>query len=105
IEKHGTYTRLHYENRSYTNLEELQYASRLVRALRERGVGLGDRVVVFLPNSPEMTASFQAIWTLGAVICPVMPQWTAGELGHALRNSGAVAVLTVPALAARVREA
>ena len=105
LEKHGTYTRLHYENRSYTNLEELQYAGRLVHVLKERGVAPGDRVLVFLPNSPELTASFQAVWTLGAVMCPVMPQWTAGEVGHALRNSGAVAVLTLPALAARVRDA
>jgi len=105
LEQHGTYTRLHYENRSYTNLEELQYAGRLVRVLRERGIAPGDRVLVFLPNSPELTASFQAVWTLGAVMCPVMPQWTAGEIGHALRNAGAVVVLTVPALAARVRDA
>ena len=105
LEKHGEYARLHYENCSYTNLEELQYAARLARVLRERGVAPGDRVLVFLPNSPELTASFQAVWTLGAVMCPVMPQWTAGEVGHALRNAGATAVLTVPALAARVREA
>jgi long-chain acyl-CoA synthetase len=105
LEKFGSYTRLHYENRSYTNLEELQYAGRLARVLRERGVCPGDRVLVLVPNSPQLTASFQAIWTIGAVICPVMPQWTATEVNHVLRNAGVMAVLTVPALAARVRDA
>ena len=105
LERYGTYTRLHYENRSYTNLEELQYAGRLASVLKERGVALGDRVLVLMPNSPYLTASCQAIWTLGAVMCPVMPQWTASEVGHVLRNAGVSAVLTVPALAARVRDA
>jgi long-chain acyl-CoA synthetase len=105
FERFGTYTRLHYENRSYTNLEELQHAGRLARVLKERGVRPGDRVLVLLPNSPDLTASFQGIWTIGAVMCPVMPQWTAGEVAHVLHDSGASAVLTVPALAARVRDA
>ncbi len=105
LERFGTYTRLHYEDRSYTNVEELQHAGRLARVLRERGVIPGDRVVVLMPNSPDLTACFQAIWTIGGVMSPVMPQWTAAEVGHILHNSGASVVLTVPALAARVREA
>jgi len=105
LERFGTYARLHYEGRSYTNVEELQHAGRLARVLRDRGVIPGDRVVVFMPNSPDLTACFQAIWTIGAAMCPVMPQWTAAEVRHIVQNSGAAAVLTAPALAARVREA
>lgn len=105
LDRFGTYTRLHYEGRSYTNVEELQHAGRLARILRERGVLPGDRVMVLMPNSPDLTACFQAIWTIGAVMCPVMPLWTATEVGHVLQNSGASVVLTVPGLAARVRDA
>lgn len=105
LERFGTYVRLHYENRTYSNVEELQHAARLAGVLTEHGVRAGDRVVVLMPNSPDLTASFHAIWTAGAVICPVIPQWTAGEVAHILRNSGAVAMLTIPALAARGRDA
>ena len=105
LETFGTYTRLHYENRSCTNLEELLHAARLTRVLRDRGVLPGDRVLVLLPNTPDLTASFQAIWTLGAVMCPLMPQWTAAEIAHVLNDSGAKVALTCPALAARVRDA
>lgn len=105
LERFGTYTRLHYEGRSYTNAEELQHAGRLAHVLRERRVVPGDRVVVLMANSPDLTACFQAILTIGAVMSPVMPQWTAAEVGHILQNSGASVVLTEPALAARVREA
>lgn len=101
----GAYPRLHYEGRRYTNLEELQNAGRLARVLKERNVTAGERVVVLVPNSPLLTASFQGIWTIGGIVCPVMPQWTAAEVSHILRNSGATVVLTVPALATRVWEA
>lgn len=105
LEKFGTYMRLHYENRSWTNVEELLHAARLARVFRSRDVVPGDRVIVLLPNTPDLTASFQAIWSIGAVMCPIMPQWTAPEIAHVLSNSGAKIVLTSPALAARVRDA
>jgi long-chain acyl-CoA synthetase len=105
LDRYGTYTRLYYEDRSFSNLEELQYAGRIARALKDRGVRPGDRILAAMPNSPEMTAFFQAVWTLGAVAVPVAPQWSVPEMAYALDNSGAVAVLTIPQLAPRIREA
>jgi long-chain acyl-CoA synthetase len=105
LERFGIYQRLHYEGRSFTNLEELSMAGTLARILRDRGVGTGDRVLVMMPNSPELTAAFPAIWTIGATIVPVIPQWTAAEISEIFRGSGAVAALTVPRLAPRVAEA
>jgi long-chain acyl-CoA synthetase len=105
IERYGSYTRLHYEDRSYTNIEELQYAGRIACTLIERGIQPGDRVFAVMPNTPELAAAYQAVWTIGAVMVAVNPQWSVAELEYALNDSGAVAVLTVPALAARIREA
>jgi long-chain acyl-CoA synthetase len=105
LERFGVYTRLHFEGRSYTNLEELGHAGSLARVLREYGVTPGARVLVMMPNSPELTAAFTAIWTIGATIVPVIPQWTAGEVAEIFRNSSAKVALTVPRLAARLAEA
>lgn len=105
LERYGVYPRLHFAGRSYTNQEELQYAGGLARLLQERGVSPGERVAVILPNTPDLTASFQAIWTVGAVVVPVIPMWTAAEIGHVLRHSGATAALTMPRLAPLVQEA
>jgi long-chain acyl-CoA synthetase len=105
LERFGVYTRLHFEDRSYTNLEELRQAGSLARVLREYGVTPGDRVLVMMPNSPELTAAFTAIWTIGATIVPVIPQWTANEVAEIFRNSSAAVVLTVPRLATRLAEA
>jgi long-chain acyl-CoA synthetase len=105
LKRFGVYPRLYYAGRTYTNQEELQYAGRLARVLQEHGVGPGERVAVVLPNTPDLTASFQAIWTVGGVVVPVIPMWTAAEIAHVLRNSGATVVLTMPRLAPAVREA
>ena len=105
IERFGVYTRLYYEDRSFTNAEELRYAGALARVLYHFGVRRGDRVAVMLPNSPELTAAFQGIWTLGAAIIPVIPQWTAGEVGHILRNAEPEVAITIPALAPRLEQA
>src|SRR5579871_5533942 len=82
IERFGVYTRLYFEERSYTNAEELRYAGALARVLEGYGVRRGDRVLLMMPNMPELTAAFQAIWTIGATVIPVIAQWTSGEVGH-----------------------
>jgi long-chain acyl-CoA synthetase len=105
IERFGVYERLYYEDRSFTNLEELRYAGALARVLDGYGVRRGDRVFVMMPNSPEMTAAFQAIWTIGGAIIPVIPQWTAGELVNILRGAEPAVALTIPALAPKIAQA
>src|SRR5690606_8776589 len=59
----------------------------------------GDRVVVMMTTCIEVPAAFQAIWRLGAVIVPIMPQLIAPEVAYIVRNSGAQLVLTSPQLA------
>jgi len=105
LERFGVYKRLHYEDRALTNLDEFKLAGSLARLLRDYGVAVGDRVLVMMPNSPELTAAFPAIWMIGAAIVPVIPQWTAVEVAGILRNSGAKVLVTVPALAPRLQEA
>lgn len=105
LERFGVYDRLHFEGRAYTNLEQLGMAGSLAGLLRDYGVAPGDRVVVMMPNSPGLTTAFPAIWTIGAAIVPVIPQWTAAEVAEILRNSGATVALTVPRLAPRLAQA
>ncbi len=105
FERFGEYTRLTFDDYSFTNAEELRFAGRLARVLDGYGVRRGDRVVVMLPNSPELAAAFQATWTIGAAIVPVIPQWTAGEVANILRGAEPLVALTIPALAERLSQA
>ncbi|NNM77510.1 acyl--CoA ligase [Sphingomonas sp. ID1715] len=70
---------------------EAQYRAivALAEALRERGVGKGDRVATVMRNLPEWTVGFFAITSLGAIAVPLNAWWTGQELEYGLRDSGA----------------
>jgi long-chain acyl-CoA synthetase len=105
LARFGTYTATWFEGQSYTNLERYQAACKLAEVLRTHGAQPGDRIVVMMLNSPDVSAAFTAIWKLGAVMVPITPMWTAREVRYVLENSGARLVITSPELAARVQEA
>lgn len=66
---------------------------RAAGALRDLGVGPGDRVALVLPNSATHVVAFYAVLRLGAVVVEHNPTYSAGELEHQLRDSGATVVL------------
>jgi long-chain acyl-CoA synthetase len=94
LAKFGEYEALAFEGRRYTNVEQQRAARRLANALARLGVGPGDRVVVMLPNCPEVMQSYGAILRLGAVIVPVIFLLGPEEVAHILEHSGATVVIT-----------
>jgi long-chain acyl-CoA synthetase len=105
LEKHGEFAALHFDGKSYTNTERNLYAARLGNVLRNYGVKPGDHVVFMMPNSPDVTAGFQAAWKIGAVIIPVTPMLNAREVGYIVQNSESKVVVTTPILAQRLKDA
>ncbi|MFI8828020.1 AMP-binding protein [Streptomyces sp. NPDC053431] len=61
--------------------------------LAARGVERGDRVVVMLQNSPHFVLALLGAWKAGATVVPLNPMYKAAEVAHALRDSGARAVI------------
>jgi long-chain acyl-CoA synthetase len=91
--------------RRVTYRELAAEASRLAAELRRRGVERGERVVVFLENSPETVISIFAILQAGAVFSVVNPGTKLDKLAYILNNCGARAVITEPKLANTAGEA
>ncbi len=94
LDQYGEYVALAFEGHRYTNLDQQREACRLAHALRRLGVGVGDRVVVMLPNCPEVTQSYAAILKCGGVIVPVIFLLGDREVGHILADSEAKVVIT-----------
>jgi acetyl-CoA synthetase len=69
-------------------------SNRLANVLRAHGVKRGDRVAIFLPQSPEVAAAHIAIYKLGAVALPIAILFGPDALSYRLQNSGAAALLT-----------
>ena len=98
----GEYVALHFEGREYTNVEQRRASARAANALRRLGVGVGDRVVVLLPNCPEVMQAYAAILRLGAVIVPVVFLLSPDEVRHILADCEAKVVITSSELVSKV---
>jgi long-chain acyl-CoA synthetase len=105
IDQFGEYSIFDWQGEAISNVELDTRARRLATVLRGRGVVAGDRVAVMMPNGPDVFEAFQAVWKIGAVILPVMPQLGSKEVAHMLANSEARAVVTTGQLAPLIHEA
>ncbi|MFH1137008.1 MAG: AMP-binding protein [Pseudomonadota bacterium] len=62
-------------------------------SLERVGIGPGDRVLIYLPNSPQWVVAWLGILIRGAVAAPLTPIYPARDLEFAARDSGATAVV------------
>lgn len=83
------------DHESLVEKQSLTYASLASRA-RSFAVGLqklrvtkGDRVALYLPNSPELIVSFYGVWRAGGVVVPCNPMFKGQELAGQVRDAGA----------------
>ena len=78
----------------YNSGEILSIVSELGRILKNKGIGKGDRVLIYLNNSPEYLFSLFAIWRIGAVAIPTNRIYTASELDYMITDSDAKLIIT-----------
>jgi long-chain acyl-CoA synthetase len=76
-----------------TYRELADQVARGAAALRDLGVVAGDRVAIALPNCTSHVVAFYAVLRIGAVVVEHNPTYTAAELAHQLRDSGATVAL------------
>ncbi len=62
---------------------------RFATALCEFGIKKGDKVALYLLNSPQYVISYFAILKAGAAVTPISPVYTSSEVKHQLTDSGA----------------
>ena len=79
---------------SFTELNAL--SSALAVSLAERGVGPGDRVTLYAPNSWEWIVSYYGALKTGAVINPVNVMLTPAEVAYVTADCGAKALIGSP---------
>lgn len=71
--------------------------NRLGNALGKLGVGKGDRVAMYLPNSPEYLVTYFAIAKLGATAVPFNIMFKSSEITYIVNNSRAKVLVAAAA--------
>ncbi|MEO8390271.1 AMP-binding protein [Polaromonas sp.] len=87
---------------SYGQLDEL--SSALGAWLQGLGLESGARVAIMLPNVPQFAVTMAAILRAGYTCVNVNPLYTARELEHQLRDSGATTIVILENFAATLAE-
>ena len=76
---------------SYGELRDA--ADRLACALARLGLKKGERVALYLLNSPQFIIAYFAALKCGAVVTPISPVYTSHEVRYQLEDSGARAIV------------
>lgn len=79
--------------RSITYRELRDATDRLACALAALGVKKGDRVALYLLNSPQFIIAYFAALKCGATVTPISPVYTSHEVRYQLADSGARAIV------------
>lgn len=87
---------------SYGELDQLSGA--LGAWLQARGLEPGARVAIMLPNIPQFAVTMAAVIRAGYTCVNVNPLYTARELQHQLKDSGATAIVILENFAHTLQE-
>jgi len=71
---------------TYREMDEL--TDRLAAGLASLGIKKGDRVGIFMPNTPQFVMAFFAIIKLGAIAVATNPLYSGREIEHQVNDAG-----------------
>ena len=92
-----------FEGREIKNVEMMQASKKLAAALKNLGLERGNRVILQMPNCPEVLQCFSAVWRIGAVIVPINYLIGEEETAYIYQDSGAKVVISSPAFLPKIR--
>jgi benzoate-CoA ligase len=84
---------IHYQEQKITYQEVFEKVNRTGNALKNLGIGIEDRVLVILPDSPEFAYSFFGAIKIGAVAVPTNPWMFAKDYEYLINDSRARAII------------
>ncbi len=94
IAKYGEHVSTIFEGKEYTNVQMHSAALKLANALKKLGIKKGDRVIIQMPNCPEVLQSFLAGYAAGAVVVPINFMVGDSETTFIYKDTGAKVVIS-----------
>ncbi len=105
LQNFGEYPFIYCGDAQYTNRDLIDAANKVASALVQHGVRKGDRVIVCMPNAPEVFFCYQGIMRAGAIVIPVMYLLHPREIGFIAGDSEAKVIITSPEVLPSILEA
>ncbi len=93
---------IHFLGKEFTFRYIYESAEKFAGYLQGLGIKKGDRVAIMLPNTPQAVIGFYGVLLAGGVVVETNPLYTERELEYQMKDSGAIAILTLDILFPRV---
>ena len=94
-----------FKGRVITYREMNDLSDRMAAALAAQGVKPGDRVGIFIPNTPQFVIVFYGILKAGGVVVATNPLYSPREITHQLKDSGIERMVVMSNFYQRIKEA
>jgi long-chain acyl-CoA synthetase len=88
----------------YTYRQVADLSDRIAASLLALGLGRGDRVGLFMPNSPEFILAYFGILKAGGVVVAINPLYTPPEIARQARDAGLEVLIAAGALYERLQK-
>ncbi|WP_207477979.1 long-chain-fatty-acid--CoA ligase [Arenibaculum pallidiluteum] len=95
VARHGSRPCVDFLDRRYTYAEIGALVDRVARGLQDLGLAKGDRVGLFLPNTPYFVIFFHAILKAGGIVVNFNPLYAERELSKQIEDSGTDLMVTL----------
>ena len=103
ITTYSDYPALTYVDAEPMTFKELgRNVTRVSKALSQLGVQRGDHVAILSQNMPTWPVAYFAVATMGAVVVPVLPDFSKTEVGNILEHAGATVVFASKRLSSKL---
>jgi crotonobetaine/carnitine-CoA ligase len=89
---------------TWSNQHTFERFSATAKRLRGTRIGKGDRLVLWLPNGPDLLRWIFAAWMIGVTPVPLNPALRGSPLRHALELADARGIIVHPGLLGRLEE-
>ncbi|MBB3472290.1 long-chain fatty acid--CoA ligase [Sphingomonas sp. BK345] len=99
VRQHGSRPAIDFLGRHYSYDELADGVRRVATGLAALGYGKGDRIGLFLPNTPHYLAAYHGALRLGCTVVNFSPLYTVDELCHQVEDSGTRLLFTLSATA------
>lgn len=84
--------------------EMVKLTDRLAAGLASLGIKKGDRVGLFIPNTPQFVMAYFAVLKIGGVVVATNPLYSAHEIEHQANDSGMEIMIVMSNFYNRVKE-
>lgn len=98
--KNNAYAFVGEEPKSYERVNHEVQA--LIAFLEKNGICPGDRVALLSSNMPNWAVAYFSVTFMGAVVVPILPDFSPTEVGNVLEHSGAKAIFISTSLLTRI---